>query len=575
MADQRLPPIPEGFELVQDTPAPQQQALPPIPEGFELVSQQHPMPPPQPAYDPTEGMSSYEKFMAGAGKSVADTWRGLQQIGGAVADAIPGVDLTDWRAGVQADIDEARKLDAPLMATGAGKLGNIAGGVAQTAIPVGGLAGRSAALLGKAAPYVGAATRGALFAGAQPISGDENRATNAVIGGISGAAGQALPSILGSTATATKNALSPAMREGIGVAKSAGIPLHASQVSDSRFLKTLSSVLNTLPFTGAVKAGKIQQEAFNRAVGRTFGADAPALTDDVMAQARQGISNVYNNVFNRNQVSLTPADATRMNMIVTAAKRDMTAENSALVQRQFERIIDEFSNGPIAGSRYQDLRGELASLAQDNKTGSAIKALRQAVDDAAYRSVGKVDADTLKQANSMWANMRTAEAARKQVSGAGDNIRPAALWPLVRNGSTKEMRALAKMGQNVLKDPIPNSGTQERQFAMGLLGLGGTAGAATGTLPLVMKLAGVGMTAGRAMNSPGLASLLLATQPARAAMLAGASRLAAPAPYILPAALMANATAAPLEINVDGGRVGPAPTAAEMEALRARMGRSP
>ncbi len=83
--------------------------------------------------DPTEGMSTYDKVMAGAGKAFADVGRGIGQLTG----------LTS-----QQDIDEAKRLDAPLMDTGAGLTGNVAGNLATMIGPGAalGAAGRAAKL---------------------------------------------------------------------------------------------------------------------------------------------------------------------------------------------------------------------------------------------------------------------------------------------------------------------------------------------------------------------------------------------------------------------------------------------
>ena len=67
--------------------------------------------------DATEGMSTFDKTAAGFGKSIYDTARGLGQF----------VGLTD-----RADVAESRRLDADLMKTHAGKVGNFAGTVATT-----------------------------------------------------------------------------------------------------------------------------------------------------------------------------------------------------------------------------------------------------------------------------------------------------------------------------------------------------------------------------------------------------------------------------------------------------------
>ena len=70
--------------------------------------------PPEKAPDPTEGMSTFDKLRAGAGKAIVDTGRGIGQLVGAVSAD---------------DVAESRKLDSALMDTSAGKIGNFAGNV--------------------------------------------------------------------------------------------------------------------------------------------------------------------------------------------------------------------------------------------------------------------------------------------------------------------------------------------------------------------------------------------------------------------------------------------------------------
>lgn len=71
-----------------------------------------------PATNPTNDMNTFERFAAGTGKSITDAGRGLGQM----------IGLVD-----QKDIEESRRLDAPLMNTGAGTAGNIFGNVALLA----------------------------------------------------------------------------------------------------------------------------------------------------------------------------------------------------------------------------------------------------------------------------------------------------------------------------------------------------------------------------------------------------------------------------------------------------------
>lgn len=149
--------------------------------------------------NPTDGMSGYDKFMAGAGRSVMETFRGLDQVGSAVADAIPGVDLSAHRQKLQADIDEARKLDAPLMDTGWGKVGNTAGIAAQLITPGAALKSTSLARALLPTTISGNAIQGAVLGSLQPTATGESRAQNALVGGAAGGAGAGLFKLGGMT----------------------------------------------------------------------------------------------------------------------------------------------------------------------------------------------------------------------------------------------------------------------------------------------------------------------------------------------------------------------------------------
>lgn len=158
------------------------------------------------APDPTEGMTTSELALAGIGKSFVDTARGIGQIG---REVLPKAAADYVGLPTEQDIAESRKLDEPLMNTGAGLAGNIGGQIGQ-AIAGGGVLGAVGKGVMSVAPNVGrsmqfvgqglsnpasvkqAAAGAAAFAGTQPITSDESRVSNAVIGGVSGAAGAAI-----------------------------------------------------------------------------------------------------------------------------------------------------------------------------------------------------------------------------------------------------------------------------------------------------------------------------------------------------------------------------------------------
>lgn len=128
-------------------------------------------------------MSRVEKILAGMGASVDSGIRGVRQ----AWNAVTGDEETLAR--LKEEENTARRINQPLMDDGWGMTGNIAGHVAQFAIP-GGAVARGAKLANRGLPAA-MAMEGALGAGmgaVAPITGDESRAQNAIVGGTVGAA---------------------------------------------------------------------------------------------------------------------------------------------------------------------------------------------------------------------------------------------------------------------------------------------------------------------------------------------------------------------------------------------------
>lgn len=254
----------------------------------EYFSSQKQAPEETPA-SPTDGMGTGELMAAGAGKFMVDQGRGLQQAQSdlatankAVADGaldafkIPGTDIpigpgliryapsvqiadfiagklgiTDenYRAKLQADIDEAKKRDAALMETGAGKTGYIGGALATGLATPGGFGATGRGLVG------------AVTGGTQPVASDESRAVNA---GIGAGAGVLLPPLVTGAAKGV----------GRGIAKEA--PNFAASVTDkagkvaNAYRSTMDRANNNLlralpkvsaaPTSGAAASGEVVED---------------------------------------------------------------------------------------------------------------------------------------------------------------------------------------------------------------------------------------------------------------------------------------------------------------------------
>jgi hypothetical protein len=136
-------------------------------------------------YDPTKGMSGFGKFVAGYGSAVPRLARGIGQ-----------------RLGInsQEEVDEANKLDRPLLETGAGTAGNIAGNVGA-AVPT--------AFIPGANTVVGASLIGGGLGVAQPTGSDESVVKNALIGGVAGPAGLIAGRAIGSAVQGGRALLEP------------------------------------------------------------------------------------------------------------------------------------------------------------------------------------------------------------------------------------------------------------------------------------------------------------------------------------------------------------------------------
>lgn len=122
------------------------------------------------APNPTAGMSTVERAVAGYGKAAMDMYRGLRQFDGLIN---PASRFYNEATNLQGQIDQAKQDDAPLMKTGAGFAGNIAGNVVN-ALPT--------AFIPGANTIGGSALIGGITGAVQPVASDESRLANTALG---------------------------------------------------------------------------------------------------------------------------------------------------------------------------------------------------------------------------------------------------------------------------------------------------------------------------------------------------------------------------------------------------------
>lgn len=379
--------------------------------------------------DPTEGMSGTQKFLAGVGKAMVDTGRGIGQL-------IPVRRNGEWQPLVTSeDVAESRKRDAPLMNTGAGMAGNFVGNVA-TLLPTAAIPGVNTA--------VGATVLGAGTGFIQPSESLEERAANTGFGAAGGYVGQKIgdaatrllggsrnfqqskvnvgPSQSGATASVSGNAtlkgsgggynfgavgddasagLTQAQKATLERGKQMGFKVTPGQQTGSRALQQLEAKLESQPMTsGAFNAIKDNnQKVLNRAAARAIGEDADVLDAGVLEKALDRIGGVYNMVKVDKPAPINPDD-------FLGRLSSIEGEFEGLANVTAHPLVNKFvgyaEKGAATQRQLADLSSKLGRVANNQMTGAAGDrelglALFQVKDMADDMLEGNLTGETLKQ----------------------------------------------------------------------------------------------------------------------------------------------------------------------------------
>lgn len=433
--------------------------------------------------DPTADMSGTEKVLAGAGKAFTDIGRGVGQLVGAVP---------------QSSIDESRQLDAPLMRTGAGMAGNVLGNVAAFA---------PAALIPGVNTLTGATMLGGAMGAAQPVATGESRAANVGLGAGFGLAGQGAANAIGRAIRPVQSNLTPQVASLASKADDLGIPLTAAQRTGSRPLAITESVMENLPFTAdkqlAIKGA--QKTAFNRAALKTIGENADVASPEILNAAKTRIGQTFQDLSARNVVGLDDE------FIGALAKVDAsrTAFSSSKIGDTIDKAMEVAAKGNLSGQEYQKIRSSLgkassSAFSTDAELGQALKSIRNALDDAATRSISPADKAAWGEARKQWQALKVIEkaAAPTSADAVAGNVSPAKLANALNTidkgfkygTGQKELGDVARVGKAFVAEQIPNSGTAQRQFYQSVI---------DNPLRLLSGAAGVGSVPIQALlNSP-------------------------------------------------------------------------
>jgi hypothetical protein len=443
--------------------------------------------------NPTAGMTGSEKFIAGVGGGMTNVARGLGQLLGIVSPQ---------------DVLAARKLDEPLMQTGAGQAGDIVGNLALTMAP-GLAAGKAAMVAARAlripaavAPAVAAGGAGALISGAtSTVAPDETRLGAAALGAAGGVGGDLAARLVSRVAQplAQSDAVKALLKNGV-------VPTVGQSAGASSFLGKIEQKLQSLPVIGDLISGSRNRAVneFNQAaIGRALpsGASQPnAIGRSGIEYADRILSDGYDDVLNRigtvkipptfasdvaniskdPDIALSPAMRRRLDEIVgqqimnrNPASSDMTAQVAKRADANLGRLARDY-----AGSQDGDQR----------MLGNAIREVQ-----SAWRANIRANAPSpeiaaeLDGLNKAFANFVRVERAAGSV-GAKDGVFSAAqlnnavkaLDTSSRHGNFAQGRALMQdltdPAMSTLHATVPNSGSIDR--ALIAAGIGGTAAGA-------------------------------------------------------------------------------------------------
>jgi hypothetical protein len=479
-------------------------------------------------YDPTEGMSGVEKALAGGGKAAVDLWRGIKQIAG----------VGDQEA-LQREIDESKRLDAPLMNTGAGLAGNIGMNFAMTAVPGGaavkvmqmipGVA-RALQAIQAARPFVSAvvpgAASGAAVAALDPVETGGSRETNAALGAAGGALGGAVArgaaKVLGGKAASESDAL---LREGVRLTPGQAIGGAAKRLEDAA---------TSIPLVGdAIKSAQRRAvEDFNRAAMNRVLAPLAEKLDKGQPIGREALEVVENKIghaYDKVLGKIKKVDLDNQFVDEVGKISDMVSSLPDDIAKQFDKIVTRsvLDKATPAGTMSADtmkiVESELGRMArglrgsqdfEKRQLGDAIREVQASLRSAVERSAPQ-HADELKAVNEAFAKFVRVQKASSSVAAENGVFSPAQLLSAVkasdqsvRKGAFARgdalMQGFAENAKSVLGGKLPDSGTATRLLA-GAGAIGG-AGALFDVDP--MTAAGVGALA------------LPYTRPGRAATLA-------------------------------------------------------
>jgi len=394
-------------------------------------------------YGATSGMDKGDLLLAGAGKAYYDLGRGAKQITGNLS---------------RQEVDQRKAMDAPLMQTGAGKIGNIGGNVAL-ALPTAAIPGANT--------YMGAALIGGGLGALQPVGTQDSRLFNSGLGAVSAMGGKFIGDRIvglatpragevaqgagqgaadaGATVSTTPGAaaaenvatatpevrlrtggvdfgtvgndasagLTATQREIMQRGQAIGMRTTPGQALGSRALQQFEAKLESQPMTSgpfnAIKANNA--ETLNRAAARSIGENANVVDSAVLDRAFTRIGNVFEDAGDDTARQIDPRSFLQM---ISGVQDDLRGLVGGFAEHPLVEDLTRFAqNGEATGHQLKSLTSKLGKAAYkqmtspsgDRDLGMGLYQVKDYVDDLLQQGMTAERAATFQAAREQYRNL--------------------------------------------------------------------------------------------------------------------------------------------------------------------------
>ena len=424
-----------------------------------------------------------EAFMVSAGRKVQDISDGILQM------YLKATGDTKTLGGLRQNVAERDAQFAPLA-----KERPISTGV-------------GGALPSLAVPGSGAGYLGAMGAAALPellsYGSVQERLSKGGVAAVGGAAGRALfsaiPAILKPAGVGVN-----ANREAIDAAGRIGYKPLAGQATQNPALLNIENYLARTPgSSGTMQAlNQANTEAINRTAAKSIGQTGAEVGPSMLGAAQKSLGAEFARL---QRVTAPHLGTDFVNSLVTveAANAARGPFRSTAIDGLLDKSMDLAAQGKLSGTAYKEIYTELSSesikafKAGDASLGQAFKTVRNALDEAAGKSLTAADQKAWETVRSQWGNWKTLT--KGQVAEAG-NVSPArvasqlrAQGPGFRTGSQGPLQDIGRIGEGIKSATNPNSGNLGQMMLYGNpvtgipLAAGNLLAAKTYTSPIVQK----------------------------------------------------------------------------------------